>query len=201
MRNERGDLMNTVTVWLGSAVCVILALTPTSQAQEKQAVPTKKPASYRMEIYNGPYRTVHYFSTAEASPAEREKVREAERTENAANLHDQVQGLLRQYLADEAILERRRHDVQYLYYGYSNVTNQWLMGGQALGTYPYAYDYSYPYYYGYYGPFYPYYGYGYAVSPGSITATNGLFGASDSGFIKAELAKALAAQVAPLPGK
>jgi hypothetical protein len=193
--------MKTVMAWLGSAACLTLALGSAANAQEKQAGQTKQPASHRMEIYNGPYRTVHYFSSGETSQAEQAKLRETERNENVAALTDQVHGLLRQYLANESLLERRRLQVQYLYYGHSNVISNWLVGGQVMGAYPYAYDYYYPYNYGYYGPYSGYYGYGNGFAPGTVTSTNGLAGAGDGGLIKAELAKALAARVAPAPAK
>ena len=193
--------MNTVTKWIGSVACFMLAMVSAASAQEKPAGQTKQPASHRMEIYNGPYRTVHYFSSGETSQADRARLIETERNENAAALSDQVHGLLRQYLANESLLERRRAQVQYLYYGHSNVISNWLVGGQVMGAYPYAYDYYYPYSYGYYGPYSGYYGYGNGYVPGTVTSMNGLFGAGDGGLIKAELARALAAQVAPAPAK
>jgi len=175
-----------------------LALVCVANAQEKPAGQAKQPASHRMEIYNGPYRTVHYFSASGSSQADQAKLNEIERTENAAALGDQVHGLLGQYLANERVLERRRFQVQNLYYGHSNVISQWLIGGQAMGANPYAYDYYYPYNYGYYGPYYGYYGGGSGYWPGTVTSMNGLAGATDGGLIKAELARALAAQVAPV---
>lgn len=185
--------MNTATTWPGIAACLALALASTAGAQEKQPAQTKDTASHRLEIYNGPYRTVHYFADG-ASAAEQDKLRERERTENEAALTDQVHALLRQYVADESLLERRRRDVQWLYYGHSNVTTSTFS--------PYGYGYYAPYY-GYYGPYtsYGYYGYGYPYGGDftSVTSTNGLFGVGDEGRMKAELAKVLAAQMAPPP--
>src|SRR5438132_3164648 len=169
MRVERGDPMNTVTARVGSAAC-FLALAWTANAQEK-----KEPASHHMEIYNGPYRTVYYFSDG-GSAAEQAKLRDAERSENEAAVADQVHGLLRQYLADESLLQRRRRDVQLLFYGHSNVINEWLLGGQVVGAYPYGFGYNGPAYYGYYGPYgYGYSGYGYPYGAGTVTSMNGLF--------------------------
>jgi hypothetical protein len=198
MRIKQGDMMNCVKAWLATAACFTLTLASAASAQEKQAGQTKQPATHRLEIYNGPYRTVHYFSSGETSAADQAKLRETERNENAAALSDQVHGLLRQYLANESALERRRAQVQNLYYGHSNVITEWLVGGQVMGAYPYAYDYYYPYNYNYYGPYYGYNGYGSGYTPGTVTSMNGLAGATDGGF-KAELTRALAAQFAHAP--
>ena len=93
--------MNRVMAWLGSAACLGLALVSTANAQEKQSAQAKQPASHRMVIYNGPSRSVHYFTSAEASQADQAKLREAERNENVAAMSDQLHGLLRQYLVNE----------------------------------------------------------------------------------------------------
>jgi hypothetical protein len=190
---KRGDAMNTVTACVGSAACFTLMLVSTANAQDKPPVQTKE-RTHRMEVYNGPYRTVHYFSDG-ASAEEEAKLRETERNENEAALADQLQALRRQYVADESLLERRRRDVQWLFYGHSNVISS--------GLYPYGYGYYAPYGYSYYAPYNSYgsswYGYPYSPGFGSVTSMNGLFGVGDEGRIKSELAKSLAAQVMPAP--
>jgi hypothetical protein len=184
--------MNTVSACVGCATCFALALVSSASAQEKPSGQAKAP--HRMEIFNGPYRTVHYYSD-EASAADQAKLREREHNENEAALADQLQALLRQYVADESYLERRRREVQWLYYGHANVIN--------TGLDSYDYDYFAPYRYGYSSPYYGYGyggGYGYPL-PGytSVTSMNGLFGVGDEGRFKSELAKALAAQVMQPP--
>jgi hypothetical protein len=187
--------MNTVTARVGSAGCIIVALVGAANAQEKK--PAQEPASHRMEIYNGPYRTAAYFSEG-AAAADQAKLLDAERRENEGAVGDQLHTLLRQYLADESVLQRRRREVQLLYYGHSNVISQWLIGGQVIGAYPYGFGYDIPTIYNGYAP----YGYGYAgsgnsYSPGTVTSTNGLFGVGDEGPIKAELIRALGATLIP----
>src|SRR5689334_15905739 len=174
MRVERGDTMTTVTARVGSAACFLLALAWTASAQEKPPAQSKEPASHRMEVYNGPYRSVYYFSDG-GSAADQAKLRDAERGENEAAVADQVHALLRQYLADESLLQRRRRDVQLLFYGHSNVINEWLIGGQVAGAYPYGFGYDGPYY-GYYAPYgsYGYAGYGYPYGAGTVTSMNGI---------------------------
>jgi hypothetical protein len=174
-------MMNTLVAGIGGAACFALALVPTTHAQEKPSEPRKE-ATFRMEIYNGPVRTVRYFSD-EASTAERSNLLEVERRENEAALADQLQDLRRQYVTNESLLENRRRDVQLLYYGY-------------YGSYNYGY-------YGYYFP-YPDYGYignGTSYWPGSSggTVSSGLFGVGDEGVIKTAIAQALAAHGPGLP--
>src|SRR5262245_59922741 len=169
-------MMNTLA-GLGSAACLALALVSTTQAQENLGKPRKEATFHRMEIYNGPVRTVHYFS-AGASTAEQANLRELERSENEAALADQLLDLRRQYVSNESFLENRRRNVQQLYYGYYSSDNYG--------------------YFGYYSP-YTYYGYGWYGSPywpglGGGTEARGLFGVGDEGVIKTEMARTLAAQ-------
>jgi hypothetical protein len=187
--------MKTVTACIGSAACLVLALVGTASAQEKQPVQPKEPASHRMEIYNGPYRAVYYFAEG-GSAADLAKLRDTERTENEAALSDQVRALLHQYVADESLLQRRRRDVQLLFYGHSNVISQWLLGGQVVGAYPYGFGYDVPGFSGAYGLYnYGFAGYGPSYWPGTVTSTNGVFG--DEGPLKAELIRALGATLGP----
>jgi hypothetical protein len=74
---------------------------------------------HKMEIYNGPYRTVHYFTDG-ASPGDEAALRDLERAENEAAVADQVSSLRRLYVANERALEQRRGQVQPLLYGYSS---------------------------------------------------------------------------------
>jgi hypothetical protein len=177
--------MNTIKARVGSATCILLALVGTANAQEKQQ---ESKASHRMEIYNGPYRTVHHFADG-ASEADQAKLRDAEQRENEVAVTNQLNALLRQYLADESVLQRRRRAVQLQYYGHSNVVTEWLFSG----PYPHGFDG----FYGYYGG--PYYGGGYlgGYVPGTVTSFNGLSGVGDEGPMKAELIRALAGRLGP----
>jgi hypothetical protein len=185
--------MKTVTACFGSAACLALALVSVAKAQEKQAA-QNEPGFHRIEIYNGPARMVHYSSFG-ASTGEQTLLRDVERGENEAALADQLLALRRQYVRDESILEKRRSQVQELFYGYWSVLSPSLVSGAALTTYPFASSISYPFGYSYYAPYnyaYPYY-----TSVGSGTSVNGLYGVGDEGRIKTELARTLAVQATP----
>jgi len=71
-----------------------------------------------MEIFNGPYRTVRYFSQ-DQSASEQNTLRDLARAENEASVADQWLALREQYLRNERALENQRHAVNRIYYGYS----------------------------------------------------------------------------------
>jgi hypothetical protein len=179
--------MKTVTACFGSAACLALALVSGGKAQEKPAAQNES-GFHRIEIYNGPFRMVHYASFG-ASTGEQTLLHDVERSENEAALADQLLALRRQYVRDESILEKRRRQVQELYYGYWNVGNPGLITGiGAVATaYPFGYSYYAPYNYAYLS--YP--------SVASGTSVNGLYGVGDEGRIKTELARTLAVQATP----
>jgi hypothetical protein len=173
-------------------------------------------AVHRMEVWNGPVRSVHYFSYG-ISPGEQASLRDLERAENEVAVADGLLGLRALYLRNERLLEQRRGEVQRLLYGYSSQYAASLLsppGGAGYGEVVSAAGYTYPYAYavgaGYYNGVYPFsvYPYGAAAvaasSPFPVvgglvgTASNSLaFGVGDEGHLKADLARSLAAQATP----
>jgi hypothetical protein len=186
--------MRSVVVSTARVLGVVLgvALAASCPAQEK-------PPFHRMEIYNGPNRTVAYFGL-DLSPGERAALRDLERTENDAAYADSLLALRRQYVNSELLLEPRRQTVQQVLYGRSIQRSLGAFaagaayGAGALGSfYPY-----YPYAYGY-GSF----GSGLGLSPGFALAASSTLseslanGVGYEGAIKTEMARTIAAQAAP----
>jgi hypothetical protein len=106
------------------AAVAALALTVASgqQARAQAAKPAaadQNTSLKRMEIWNGPTRTVHFFSEG-YSPGEESALRDLARAENDLAVADDIQTLRRLYLRNERILEQRRGQVNPLLYGYSS---------------------------------------------------------------------------------
>jgi hypothetical protein len=140
---------------------------------------------HRMEIRVGPNRTVHYFAK-DATPGDRAVLRDLERAENEAAYADELLALRRQYVANEALFEVRRAEMQRRLYGIE-MTGYGGYGGPA-----------------YFGPYFGgggYYGGGYfgGIFPGGpVTTYQSLaIGVGYEGALKAEMARAIAAQATP----
>jgi hypothetical protein len=180
--------MNTIGLRTRLAVCFGVAVLAgqTCPAQEAgPAVYKSESGVHRMDIYNGPLRSVYFFGGA--APGELDSYRNAAYAERQADLANQLLDLRNQYVNDERILENRRRTVQQQWYGYAN---QYSLGYGSGSGYPY---------YGYGGYSYPGFGVGSAYLGGfSTTASNNLaYGVGDEGAIKAEFAHALAGQATP----
>jgi hypothetical protein len=132
---------------VGTAIALAACLTLPAQAQPVKPAAQNDAAFHRMEIWNGPVRTIHSFSHG-FSPGEEAALRDLERAESGLAIADEVQGLHRLYLRNERVFEQRRGQVNPLLYGYSSES---AGGGfdpasyAGLGRYPYAYLYGYPY--------------------------------------------------------
>jgi hypothetical protein len=109
------------TPLLTAAAVVLLASPAWAQKLEpvKPADADRPPDVYRMEIYNGPMRTVHYVTPSYMSPGDSASLRELERTENELALVDQFFNLRVQYAMNEQALEAKRRTMQELLYGYN----------------------------------------------------------------------------------
>src|SRR5438045_1529034 len=83
----------------------------------RQPVGTSDSGLHTMEIYNGPVRTVGYF-TPRGARVEQDALTNLSRAENQVSLADQLLSLRRQYAADESRLEARRSNVQETFYGF-----------------------------------------------------------------------------------
>ena len=84
------------TAWVLSSLG-LLAAAPIFGQGTKPAAQNTEPGIHRLQIYNGPLRTVHYFS-ASGSPGEQANFREAERAENQVDLANQLLDLRNQYV-------------------------------------------------------------------------------------------------------
>jgi hypothetical protein len=184
-----------------AALAVTVALAPPVGAQQPA-----KPASdnearvHRMEIWNGPARSVHYFSQG-TSPGEESALRDLARAEENLAVEDQVLGLRRLYLRNERVLEQRRGQVNPLLYGYSSEYAAGLLsggfgGGVGFGNFA-GFPYGYPFGvagFGNVGSGFGYAGGGALAGSVSNSLANGV---GSEGVIKDVLAQGLAGATTP----
>jgi hypothetical protein len=170
--------MGSTSVLLG----VLLAPTLAAADEPRDGI-------YRIEIYQGPYRSVEYVSKA---PGDEAALRERGRYETEAALADDLASLKLQYVRGEQMLDLQRRTVQAQLYGMSteSTTSSYLgygfgggYGGMVAG---------YPLYamggYGFYGG-YPYWN---AIG-GTTTVSRGLqYGVGDEGDLKRSLVRSIA---------
>jgi hypothetical protein len=177
---------------LGWALALALnaVATPIAQAQDRPAS-----AAHRMEIYEGPNRTVRYFGGA---PADRATLLGLERAENELQYVQDLEALKRQYVNSERILEPQRRYVQEQLYGTSITFGSFnLLGGYGYGWgyggSGYAYPYAYPYAWA--GSGYP--GFSGSLGGSNTTTTRSLaFGMGDEGRFKDAMVQVIAQQAA-----
>src|SRR5260370_36525244 len=115
---------------LGRCAALLLgvSLVPAAQGQLPEKAPQPKPLPakpatlekdslgvHKMEIIEGPNRTVRYFGGG--SPGERSALMDLERAENDLDYARNLQDLKRQYVNSERILEPQRRYVQEQLYG------------------------------------------------------------------------------------
>jgi hypothetical protein len=82
-----------------------------ARADDAQPAASRKPAGLTtLEIYNGPVRTVHFFSSG-TSRSDRGILRDLERAENEISLTDQLLALRQMYASDERNLQRQRRAI------------------------------------------------------------------------------------------
>jgi hypothetical protein len=154
--------------------------------------------AYKMEIFEGPNRTVRYF--APGSPGEQAQLMDLERSENEVAYLRDLQALRRQYVTSERTLEPMRRYVQEELYGTSISTGWYNTQGGVYGPgYGYGYGgYGYPYINAYSSTAYGYAGgvTGYlGGSMTSITRNLGL-GMGDEGKLKDAMVQVIAGQAA-----
>jgi hypothetical protein len=193
--------MRTLFTWTSAAVIGLLATSVAwAQPAVKPAVQEPGPGIHRMEIWNGPMRTVHYLYQPGLSPSEVGALGEMERAENEVALSDDLLRLRAQYVRNERVMEATRHAVQKLLYGYTSSTSDSFSANYGGG------GYGYPYWFG--GAYGAYanpasrYNYGFGPTSSfagfSSSATNSLaYGMGDEGAIKTDMARTLAAQANP----
>lgn len=113
--------LRVCTPLLTAAAVLLLASPAWAQKMVKPAKADldRPPDVYRMEIYNGPMRTVHYVTPSYMSPGDSASLRELEKAENELALVDQFFNLRAQYAMNEQALEAKRRTMQELLYGYN----------------------------------------------------------------------------------
>ena len=162
----------------------LLAL-PAARGQDVKPAVLPNGGVHRMEIFNGPTRTVHYFPSMKSSPGERQSWRDLERAENEQGYVDDLQALRRENVSGERQLEAARQAIQPLLYSWS--FDRGYAAGYLGGTYAPT-SYGYPYAYSYYAP-YSYRAYG--AENVSQSLENGI---GPEGVIKSEIARVIARQ-------
>lgn len=192
-----GVPMRTVSVRapLLTALAVALVVASPAWAQKlKKADTSQPPEVYRMEIFNGSMRTVHYITPSYMSPSEAATLKEIERTENELALNDQLFALRAQYAVNEQALEAKRRAMQELLYGYNrDESSSYLVGAAGPGVagiggfgFPGMAASAYPWN-GWYGN-----SYAAVTSSGDTTHSLSVGAGLNEGVIKNELAKYLA---------
>jgi len=167
----------SIAVW-GLA---LLSVAPASGQEPRGGV-------VRTEIYNGATRTVRYNS-ADLSPGEARSLQELERLENEISYLRDLDGVKREYVASERILEPHRRLVQQALYGV-NVTGT-SYTGYSGGAYPTGVRGA-----GWGGYGYGYGGYGDSITSGGGTTVNRSLsnGVGYEGALKTALATTIAGQ-------
>lgn len=188
---------------LAAAALAAAATAADAQAPRRaKARPASDAGVARMEIQNGPNTTVRYFADG-ASPGEAGTLRELERVENEASYARDLQGLKREYVLSERLLEPVRRGVQQQQYGLETSSTSYGGLGGFGGGYGFAGGYGaglpvagYGFAGGYnYGGFTPGFSGGFA---GVSTATRSLAnGVGPEGRVKEAMAQVLAKQSDP----
>jgi hypothetical protein len=171
-----------------------------------------EPGVHRMEIYNGPIRTVAYVYGG-LSPSEAAAVRELERSENENILASEMLNLRTQYVAGERTFDAQRRFTQQQLFGFSGASMDTLVPtgtrrgqlgfistGGGYGGMGYGWG-------GYNGMGYSGFGYnngGYGMTAlnaaGGFTSVDSVGlgqGVGDEGRIKTEMARTIASQATP----
>jgi hypothetical protein len=203
-----GKAMRTVIRHTGWALALLLAAS-TGWAQPGAARPADEGSVQRLEIYNGPMRSVYYVPTGTVSPSEAASLRDLERAENDVALAGELQALRLKYVRNASLLENRMSEVNRLLYGYSSETSGGWTGASGFfgyagaGPYGVTNGYFYPGY-GISGPYasaYPF-GYGYPGGvvgyAGTNVGSNSLaYGIGSQGVVKDVVASTLRDALAP----
>jgi hypothetical protein len=179
-----------------AAALAVTVLVSTARAQPAKPAADNEPRVHRLEIWNGPVRSVQYFSQG-YSPGEESALRDLARAEENLAVEDQVQGLRRLYLRNERILEQRRGQVNPLLYGYSSEYAAGLFPGVVARDFGYGGFGGYPYGFGGYGNIAA--GFAYPGAGASLgTVSNSLAnGVGSEGITKDVLVQALGAAATP----
>jgi hypothetical protein len=178
-----------------------LLLAATAFAQDKQVKPAvgnadKQDAGvHRMEIYNGPMRSVHYVYRG-LSGSEAQAVRELEMAENEAILARDMLALRQQYVSGERTFDAQRRATQEQLYGFTESS----ASAAAFSAYRRVGEYGRTW------GFFPFGGWGYgdgfssgatASAFSSADAVSLGMGVGDEGVVKTAMAPIVAGQATP----
>jgi hypothetical protein len=153
---------------------------------------------HRMEIYNGPLRSVHYIYRG-LSPSEAQAVRELERAENESTLANEMLALRMQYVSGERGADAQRRFSQQQLYGYTAAESEAGAISYGRRVYPYGYIGSSPFWGGW-GMGWGGYGGGGMMASGAFSSADAVglgLGVGDEGRIKTEMARTVASQATP----
>ncbi len=207
MRTIMVKWMRGAAVVLGAAVATTCfgqqpvrpaALGPPKEQPVRPAVADGDGVS-RMEIYEGPNRTVYYFGGASSS--ERATLSDLQRAENEMDYLNKLQTLRRLYVNNEITLQPQRLYVQEQLYGTQiSYGNNSLLAGYGYGwggsgmgaSYPYVYSYPYVGAYGGYGAGFS----GYLGGASTQVVRSLAYGMGDEGRLKDAMAQVIAQQAA-----
>jgi len=130
--------ISTPLIGCGAALLALLLPGP-SQAQT-QVGRQRRGSVTKIEIFNGPTRTVRYFSN-NLTPAESATVRELETLENESSYARDLQTVKREYVRSEQVLEPNRRLVKQLLYNPDNLV--WPTYAAWPGAYGWGGSYGY----------------------------------------------------------
>src|SRR5579871_4127263 len=138
----------------GQPITVAKEAQPKAPAAKGAAVETAPASVYKLEVYQGPNRIVHYVPSGDLSTSDRLAAYEMERAENDLAYAHNLQRLKQQYVNSERVLEPQRRYVQELLYGSSisygsSFSNSIGAGGN--GGFGYGGRGYFPYVFGGYG--------------------------------------------------
>jgi hypothetical protein len=196
--------VTVATACFGDPVTGADPIKPAVLAPPKEVPARLAPATgdgvYRMEIYEGPNRTVYYFGSG-ASSSEKATLSELQRAENEMDYLNKLQTLRRLYVNNELTLQPQRLYVQEQLYGTQISYGQTSLlagygygGGYGMGGFN-----NYVNAYGPYTSSFNPYGGGFSgyLGGGSTQVVRSLaYGMGDEGVLKNNIAPVIAQQMA-----
>ncbi|HKB37071.1 MAG TPA: hypothetical protein VKD72_11495 [Gemmataceae bacterium] len=192
------------TVVKGASLAAILLLAVSASAQDNKVKPAnaaEEPGVHKMEIYNGPLRTVSYIYSG-LSPSEAQAIRELERAENEMTLADEMLKLRMQYVSGERVFDAQRRFSQQQLYGYSSSGSESsaFTVGRRIGPFGALYSHFAPFWGGWGWGMGGYGGYGGSAVAAASASTDTVSlsqGVGDEGALKTDLARTIAIQATP----
>jgi hypothetical protein len=199
MDADESYIMCLFTVGLSLLAGTTLAISPTTRADDVKPAASQTGSVHRMEITNGPVRTVHLVGT-NLSDSETQRLRDVESARNDVALANGLQALRMEYLNHEKRLERQRFETNYRLAGVTHAYDPGIYPDLVPVVDARILAESDPWrgwyggYYGWSGWGYPGFGYG---MPSGISAGTTSTATADDGAFRAEIMNSLAARATP----